>query len=112
MSLLASQWTTFPLPQSGRHMLVSVLDAHGVEANAQTHLPIQGLLVLRVLYLDEYLSHSCWAVSIAFLVLFILLILMRKHHSLLLLFTIVTYSPRPARHAMIIYFFHLLSYNL
>ena len=49
MSLLASQWMIFPLPQSDLHRMISVMDVHGVEANAQTQP-----LVPRILHLHEY----------------------------------------------------------
>ena len=56
LSVLASQWTIYLLPQSDGHRLASVSDVHGVGAKAQTRLPIQGLLVLQVSYLHEYFS--------------------------------------------------------
>ena len=64
LSLLANQWMIFPSPQSDRHRIISVVDARGVKANAQTQL----LHVHELLY--------C-----LFSVLLIHFIFMRKHHS-------------------------------
>jgi len=56
LSLLASQWMIFLSPKSDRHRLISVVDLRWVEPNPLTHLPIQDLLVLWILYLHEYFS--------------------------------------------------------
>ena len=87
LSLLASQWMIFPSPQSDLHRMISVMDVHGVEANAQTQL-----LVPRILYLHEY-----WALM-PFFVLFIHFIFMRKHHSLFQLPLMVIHVLITTRH--------------
>ena len=86
--VLASPWTIFASPQNDRHQLISVLDVQGVEAKAQTHLAIQGRLVLRVSYLHEY--SSFFGLPYWLFVLFIYFIFMCKHSlsSLILLTTI------------------------
>jgi len=87
LSLLANQWMIFPSPQSDRHKIVSDVDVHGVEANAQTQL-----------------SHLHELLYCLFFVLFIHFIFMRKHHSpfRFLFFFSVNELSRLWRHLMII----------
>lgn len=110
--LLASQWTIFPSSQSDRRRLISVLDVHGVEANAPSHLLIRGLLVLRVLSLHEC---SYWALlARLFLCYLFTLSLCATPPSLLLLLTIIhvllmTWHDSDDNPMIIYYVLHLLS---
>ena len=94
--VLASPWTIFASPQNDRHQLILVLDVHGVEVKAQTHLAIQGRLVPQVSYLHEY--SSFFGLPYWLFVLSIYFIFMCKHSlsSLALLMTI--HVPLMTRH--------------